>query len=108
LWASTGVKDPQYPDTMYVDDLVAPETVNTMPLETLMAEGDHGEPKPGSGEQDPSDDLRRLAEAGIDIDDVTDTLLVEGIAKFVTPMVKLLAGIESKREAVITHRPKTF
>src|SRR3954463_15978719 len=108
LWASTGVKDPQYPDTMYVDELVAPETVNTMPLETLMAEGDHGDPKPGSGAQDPAEDLRRLAEAGIDIDDVTDTLLVEGIAKFVTPMVKLMAGIESKREAVVTHRPSTF
>jgi transaldolase/glucose-6-phosphate isomerase len=108
LWASTGVKDPRYPDTMYVDELVAPETVNTMPLETLMAEGDHGDPKPGSAELDPSEDLRKLAEAGIDMDDVTDTLLVEGIAKFVTPMVKLLAGIESKREAVITHRPRTF
>src|SRR4051795_6413732 len=108
LWASTGVKDPQYSDTMYVDELVAPETVNTMPLETLMAEGDHGEPKRGSGQQDPAEELRRLAEAGIDIDDVTDTLLVEGIAKFVTPMVKLLAGIESKREAVVTHRPRTF
>jgi transaldolase/glucose-6-phosphate isomerase len=108
LWASTGVKDPRYPDTMYVDELVAPETVNTMPLETLLAEADHGDPKPGSADQDPADDLRRLAEAGIDMDDVTDTLLVEGIAKFVTPMVKLLAGIESKREAIIMHRPRTF
>jgi transaldolase/glucose-6-phosphate isomerase len=108
LWASTGVKDPRYPDTMYVDGLVAPETVNTMPLETLLAEGDHGEPQAGSGEQDPSEDLRRLAEAGIDIDDVTETLLTEGIAKFVTPMIKLMAGIESKREAVVTSRPRTF
>ena len=108
LWASTGVKDPRYPDTMYIDELVAPDVVNTMPLETLMAEGDHGEPKPGSGEQDPSEDLRRLAEAGIDMDDVTDQLLVEGIAKFITPMVKLMAGIESKREAIVTGRPTTF
>jgi transaldolase/glucose-6-phosphate isomerase len=108
LWASTGVKDPRYADTMYVDELVARDTVNTMPLETLIAVGEHGEPKPGSGEQDPSDDLRRLAEAGIDLKDVTDTLLVEGIAKFVTPMVKLMAGIESKREAIVTHRPRTF
>src|SRR3954451_5899994 len=60
LWASTGVKDPRYPDTMYVDELVARDTVNTMPLETLMAEGEHGEPKAGSGEQDPSEDLRKL------------------------------------------------
>src|SRR3954452_21464747 len=90
LWASTGVKDPRYPDTLYVDGLVAPETVNTMPLETMLAEGDHGEPQAGSAEQDPSEDLRRLAEAGIDIDDVTETLLTEGIAKFVTPMIKLM------------------
>src|SRR4051794_358986 len=60
LWASTGVKDPQYPDTLYVDNLVARETVNTMPLETLMAEGDHGAPQPASAEQDPGEDLRRL------------------------------------------------
>src|SRR4051794_11703841 len=108
LWASTGVKDPRYADTMYVDELVARDTVNTMPLDTLLAEADHGEPKPGSGEQDPSEDLRRLAEAGIDLDDVTDQLLVEGIAKFITPMVKLMAGIESKREAIVTGRPPTF
>src|SRR3954454_16499588 len=108
LWASTGVKDPQYPDTMYVDELVAPETVNTMPLETMLAVGDHGEIRGPTGEQDPGEDLRRLADAGIDIDDVTDTLLVEGIAKFVTPMVKLMAGIESKREAIVTDRPRTF
>src|SRR3954451_7358568 len=108
LWASTGVKDPQYPDTMYVDELVAPETVNTMPLETMLAVADHGEVRGATAGQDPSEDLRKLADAGIDIDDVTDTLLVEGIAKFVTPMVKLMAGIESKREAIVTHRPRTF
>src|SRR5439155_2400151 len=108
LWASTGVKDPRYPDTMYVDELVAPDTVNPMPPETLLAEGDHGQPRPGTGEQDPSDDLRRLADAGIDMRDVTDQLLVEGIAKFVTPMIKLMAGIESKRESVVTARPRTF
>src|SRR3954464_10065297 len=108
LWASTGVKDPRYPDTMYVDELVAPETVNTMPLETMLAVADHGEVRGATADQDPSEDLRKLAEAGIDMDDVTDTLLVEGIAKFVTPMIKLMAGIESKREAVVTHRPRTF
>src|SRR5690349_5264332 len=108
LWASTGVKDPRYPDTMYVDQLVARDTVNTMPLDTLMAEAEHGEPKAGSGEHDPSEEMAKLAEAGIDIDDVTDQLLVEGIAKFITPMVKLMAGIESKREAIVTGRPRTF
>src|SRR3954451_16454005 len=108
LWASTGVKDPRYPDTMYVDRLVGPETVNTMPLETLLATGDHAEISGATAATDPSEDLAKLAEAGIDMTDVTDTLLVEGIAKFVTPMIKLMAGIESKREAVVTHRPRTF
>src|SRR4051794_22138934 len=105
LWASTGVKDPRYADTMYVDELVAPETVNTMPLETLLAAGDHAEIRGATADQDPAGDLGRLAEAGIDMDDVTDTLLVEGIAKFVTPMIKLMAGIESQREGGITHPP---
>jgi transaldolase / glucose-6-phosphate isomerase len=109
LWASTGVKDPRYPDTLYVDGLVGPDTVNTMPLETLLAVGDHGEPDPvPTAEIDPSADLERLREAGIDLQEVTDQLLVEGVAKFVTPMVKLIAGIESKREAIVTHRPRSI
>ncbi len=108
LWASTGVKDPRYSDTMYVDGLVAPDTVNTMPPDTLRATADHGDIRPGSGAQDPSADLERLADAGIDLEDVVEQLLDEGIEKFITPMVKLMAGIESKREAVVTHRPRTF
>jgi transaldolase/glucose-6-phosphate isomerase len=108
LWASTGVKDPRYPDTLYVDGLIGPDTVNTMPLETLLATGDHGEIPGETAAIDPTEDLKKLADAGIDLKDVTDQLLTEGIAKFVTPMVKLMAGIESKREAIVTHRPTTF
>src|SRR3712207_5077694 len=108
LWASTGVKDPRYPDTMYVDELVAPDTVNTMPLDTLLAVGDHGKIEGTPGANDPTADLDALRNAGIDMQDVTDLLLREGVEKFVTPMVKLMAGIESKREAVVTHRPTTF
>jgi len=108
LWASTGVKDPRYPDTMYVDELVARDTVNTMPPDTLEAVGDHGSFEGEPGAKDPSDDLKRLADAGIDMQDVTEQLLQEGVEKFVTPMVKLMAGIESKREAIVTHRPRTF
>jgi glucose-6-phosphate isomerase len=102
------VKDPRYSDVMYVEGLVAPDTVNTMPLDTLQATADHGNIRPGTGAQDPSEDLQKLADAGIDLEDVVEQLLDEGIAKFVTPMVKLMAGIESKREAVVTHRPATF
>jgi transaldolase len=100
LWASTGVKDPSYPDTKYVDTLVAPDTVNTMPMDTLNATADHGEIRPGTALEDPSEDLAKLSEAGIDMEDVTGKLLRDGVDKFVTPMEKLLEGIEKKRGEV--------
>jgi transaldolase/glucose-6-phosphate isomerase len=106
LWASTGVKDPAYPETKYVDGLVAPETVNTMPVKTLLAVAEHSEPDVGSADRDPAESLARLADAGIDMTDVTDTLLRQGIEKFVEPYDKLISGIESMREAVLIGRPK--
>jgi len=108
LWASTGVKNPHYPETMYVDGLVGPETVNTMPLPTLLAVAEHGEVQEDSASIDPGPDLRALADAGVDLDDVTAQLLQEGIDAFVTPMNKLLDGIERRREAVVTGRPQTL
>jgi len=131
LWASTGVKNPAYPDTLYVYGLVAPHTVNTMPLATLQAAAGEARAKPGEasagGEasgrdrkrseagvtgataaEDPSADLAALADAGIDLDDVTDKLLRDGIEAFVVPMNKLLSGIEAKREAIVTGRPSSF
>jgi transaldolase / glucose-6-phosphate isomerase len=108
LWASTGVKDPRYAETKYVDGLVAPETVNTMPMKTLLAVGEHSEPDPGSADRDPGAALAKLADAGIDMTDVTDTLLREGIEKFVEPFDKLISGVESIREAVLTGRPKAI
>jgi transaldolase/glucose-6-phosphate isomerase len=108
LWASTGVKDPTYADTMYVDTLVAPNTVNTMPMATLLAVAERSEIRPDTALEDPAADLDALREAGIDLDDVTGLLVREGVEKFVTPMEALLRGIESKREAIVTHRPTTF
>jgi transaldolase / glucose-6-phosphate isomerase len=108
LWASTGVKNPAYPDTLYVYGLVAPDTVNTMPLATLQAAAGQGEVTGATAAEDPSADLAALAEAGIDLDDVTDKLLRDGIEAFVVPMNKLIAGIEAKREAIVTHRPASF
>jgi len=108
LWASTGVKNPRYPDTLYVDGLVGPETVNTMPMATLLASADHAEVQSNTVEIDPEPDLRALAEAGIDLDDVTDKLLRDGVDKFVEPMDKLLEGIDEKREAIVTSRPPTI
>ena len=100
LWASTGVKNPKYSDVMYVDGLAGPETVNTMPIATLEAAADHSEVTEPLVTIDPSDDLKALADAGIDLDDVTDKLLRDGVDAFVTPMVKLLEGIDSKKKAV--------
>jgi transaldolase len=100
LWASTGVKNPKYSDVMYVDELAGPETVNTMPKATLEAAADHSEATESRVDIDPSAELKALADAGIDLDDVTDKLLRDGVDAFVTPMEKLLDGIESKKKAV--------
>jgi transaldolase/glucose-6-phosphate isomerase len=108
LWASTGVKNPAYRETMYVYGLVAPDTVNTMPLPTLQAAAGQGDVSGATADEDPAEDLRALADAGIDLDDVTDQLLREGIDAFVVPMNKLISGIEAKREAIVTGRPPTF
>jgi transaldolase/glucose-6-phosphate isomerase len=108
LWASTGVKNPRYPDTMYVDELVGPHTVNTMPLATLMAVADHGHIHGPTVEHDPAADIKALQDAGIDLDAVTDQLLVDGIEQFVQAMTRLSAGIEERRQAVMTGKPPTI
>ena len=107
LWASTGVKNPHYPETKYVDELVAPHTVNTMPMPTLIATAEKSEIRGATADQDPTPDLERLAKAGIDMDDVTDTLLRDGIAAFEKSLDGLLEGVEDKREAIVTDRPPT-
>ena len=108
LWASTGVKDPRYPETKYVDSLVAPHTVNTMPAPTLLACGEQLEVRGATADEDPNAELAALAEAGIDMGDVTDTLLRDGIAKFVDPFDKLIEGVELAREGIVTGRPPTI
>jgi transaldolase / glucose-6-phosphate isomerase len=111
LWASTGVKNPHYPDTKYVDDLIAPQTVNTMPLPTLMAFADHGEVSGATADASADEvqsELQALADAGIDMNDVTDKLLRDGVKLFIDAMDKLIAGVESQREAVVTGRPPTI
>jgi transaldolase/glucose-6-phosphate isomerase len=108
LWASTGVKNPAYPETKYVEELVGPDTVNTMPMQTLLACAERLEVGGETAREDPAPVLAELAEAGIDMDEVTDKLLSDGVDAFVTPMEKLLAGIEAKREAIFTGRPATI
>ncbi len=108
LWASTGVKNPAYKETKYVEELVGPDTVNTMPMQTLLACAERLDVAGETAREDPSPVLDALAEAGIDMDEVTDKLLRDGVAAFVTPMEKLLAGVEAKREAIFTGRPETI
>jgi transaldolase len=93
LWASTGVKDPSYPDTLYVTSLIAPDEVNTMPEKTLEATFDHGDITGNTiaGTYDESNEvLNKLAELGISYDDVTQTLEDEGVAKFIVSWDELL------------------
>jgi transaldolase len=99
LWASTGTKNPDYPDTLYVDTLIGPETVNTMPGKTIEAFLDHGTV---ARTVDRDLDLahqhvNELAAAGIDIAAVTSQLEDEGIASFVKSYDTLLAGVEAKK-----------
>jgi transaldolase len=97
LWASTGVKNPDYPDTMYVVDLVVPNTVNTMPQQTLEAVADHGEitgDRVHGFYDDAAAVFAALKDAGIDYDDVISVLIKEGVEKFVTAFDDLGATVE--------------
>ncbi|MGH2908565.1 MAG: transaldolase [Solirubrobacteraceae bacterium] len=99
LWASTSVKNPDYKDTMYVEDLVGAHCVNTMPRATIDAIADHGRISGPTVRHDPEPALKALAEAGIDLRAVTDELLEDGVAQFEDAMTRLLDGIERKRDA---------
>jgi transaldolase len=102
LWASTGVKDPTYDDTMYVVELVAPDTVNTMPEATLDAVDDHGQIRGNTiaGTYDQSrkviDDLEKL---GISYDEVIEVLEVEGVQKFEDSYAQLAESVRTQLEA---------
>jgi transaldolase len=98
LWASTSTKDPQYPDTYYVEALIAPRTVNTLPPETLEAYRDHGKPelRIHEGVAAAPAQLEALAGAGIDLGRVTHELEVEGVEKFAASHRSLVAAIDAK------------
>ncbi len=105
LWASTSTKDPRYPDTYYVEALVAPRTVNTLPPETFVAYRDHGRPavriRDAIGKAPAQ--MKDLAGAGIDLAAITRELEEEGVAKFAGSYRSLLAGIEAKAGALVGH-----
>ncbi len=103
LYGSTGTKNPEYPDTMYVDQLIGPNTVNTVPPKTLEGFLDHGTVALTleSELDEARAQLNQLPELGIRLDDVTQALLDEGVEKFVEPYDALLHAITEKRAALI-------
>ena len=104
LWASTSTKNPAYRDVMYVEELIGPETVDTMPQETIDAFEDHGE-SALTLEADLDEAHRvfeQVAEAGVDYDDVVLTLEQEGVQKFSDSFVELLDGVSAKRGELVS------
>src|SRR6266567_3889947 len=102
LWASTSTKNPAYKDVLYVEDLIGPHTVNTMPEETIQAFQDHGEVR-GDTVEDGLDEAHALLQeqlpaVGVDYDDVVATLEKEGVQKFSDSFAELLDGVRTKRE----------
>ena len=104
LWASTSTKNPEYRDVLYVEELIGPETVNTMPLETIRAFQDHGRVADtlAQGVEQAHELLAELERAGVDYDDVTDTLEREGVQKFSDSLAELLEGISAKRGELVS------
>jgi transaldolase len=102
LWASTSTKNPDYSDVLYVDTLIGPQTVNTMPEETMVAFQDHGEVALTleQGVEEAEQVFAELAEAGVDYEDVTDTLEREGVEKFSDSFTEALEGIREKQGAL--------
>ena len=100
LWASTSTKNPLYPDTLYVENLVGPDTVNTLPPVSLQAFLDHGsvDQTIEVGLEDARDQLGRLAELGVDLDEMTQKLQDDGVAAFAESFVAMLASIAEKRD----------
>jgi len=102
LWASTSTKNPDYPDTLYVEQLLGADTVDTMPEQTIMAYQDHGEPQVRltSGLDEAQRVFDELERAGVDYDDVTDTLEREGVEKFATSFAELLEALSAKQRSL--------
>jgi transaldolase len=102
LWASTSTKNPMYSDTKYIEPLIGPDTINTLPVETLDAYRDHGQPQL-SLEQNISQayhTLNKLSLVGIDLDQATQQLEEEGVEKFVSALNRLMLSLKEKQSAV--------
>ncbi|MBI2328829.1 MAG: bifunctional transaldolase/phosoglucose isomerase [Chloroflexi bacterium] len=104
LWGSTGTKNPAYSDVLYVDELIGPDTVNTLPLETLEAFLDHGRVRRtlDEGLEEAEEVLSSLKGLGVNLDDITEQLQRDGVKAFADSFDKLLAGIEEKKRRLLT------
>jgi transaldolase len=102
LWASTSTKNPAYLDVLYVEELIGPDTVNTMPEETIKAYQDHGEPQERlqSDLEGAHTLLEELKRVGVDYDDVTETLEREGVEKFSESFAELLQSLGEKQKSL--------
>lgn len=104
LWASTGTKNPNYSDVLYVENLIGPETVNTVPPATLNAFKDHGRAKGFTlqeGLKEAESDLLRLKKLGIDLDAITEKLQADGVSAFAASFDQLLVAVEEKRKRIL-------
>ena len=103
LWASTGTKNPAFSDVLYVEGLIGPHTINTIPPATLNAFRDHGRVQPTleAGEQDAEQALARLAKLGIDLGAITEKLLADGITAFTHSLDELLSSLKEKRRVLL-------
>ncbi len=110
LWASTSTKNPAYPDVYYVEALIGPDTVDTMPPATITAYKDHGQPRATlTADADAAQGvIDQLEEAGISMDAVTQQLENEGVASFAKSFETLLAVVEARRQAVILNERQTL
>lgn len=109
LWASTSTKNPAYSDVLYVEELVGPDTINTMPLKTLEAFRDHGRASEtlGKGLAQAEADVAQLKKLGIDLNAVTEKLQNDGVDSFAASYDKLLASLKKKRQEILTASDQT-
>jgi transaldolase len=108
LWASTSTKNPEYRDVVYIEELIAPGTVNTMPESALVAFEDHGEVRGDtitSSYASARQVMAELAAIGVDFDDVTQVLEDEGVEKFEASWMELLDGVQKSLKAAAKGKP---
>ena len=108
LWASTGVKNPNYRDVFYVEDLIGPDTVTTIPPATLDAFRNHGRVRGvtvAEGVDEARAALSRLAELGIDLQTIAEKLQLDGVAAFASGYDSVLAGLERKKQSILAGQP---